>query len=122
MAGICLRTLSIPGPPQAAASSLAGSVGERNLVEVNEEKIGGHVDAVVRSSVEETLNWLLEAVADELCGAKRSADRVDTCAGLYDRKLQTKAGEVTPKVPHPRNSQPFQISSRRAFSIPPQTG
>jgi len=34
---------------------------------------------------------------DQLCGAKRyerSADRIDGRAGSYDRKLQTKAGEV----------------------------
>ena len=48
--------------------------------------------------MEATLNGLLDAEADQLCGAKRyerSADRVDTRAGSYDRKLQTKAGEVT---------------------------
>ncbi len=91
-------------------SSLAGSTHERSLVEVNEEEIRGHVDSVVRLSVEETLNGLLEAEADQLCGAKRyerSADRVDTRAGSYDRKLQTKAGEVTLKVPRLR-SLPFE--------------
>lgn len=61
-----------------------------------------HVEEVVRSSVEETLNGLLEAEADELCGAKRyerSPERLDTRSGHYDRKLATKAGEVLLKVP-----------------------
>ena len=61
-------------------------------------------------SVEETLNGLLEAEADELCGAKRyerSPERLDTRAGHYERKLQTKAGEVTLKVPRLR-SLPFE--------------
>src|SRR5262245_1692095 len=59
-------------------------------------------DRVVRGSVEETLNALLEAEADRLCNAqryKRSEARRDTRAGSYDRKLQTKAGEVRLKVP-----------------------
>ena len=38
---------------------------------------------------------------------KRTADRVDTRAGSYDRTLQTKAGEVTLKVPWLR-SLPFE--------------
>jgi transposase-like protein len=60
------------------------------------------VDEVVRSSVEETLNGLLDAEADRICGAQRyerSADRVDTRAGHYERTLETKAGEVTLRVP-----------------------
>ena len=63
-----------------------------------------------RSSVEATLNGLLEAEADQLCGAKRyerTPDRVDTRAGSYERKLQTKAGEVTLQVPRLR-SLPFE--------------
>jgi transposase-like protein len=68
------------------------------------------VDEVVRSSVEATLNGLLDAEADQLCRAERyerTPDRVDTRAGSYERKLQTKAGEVTLKVPRLR-SLPFE--------------
>ncbi len=86
-------------------ASVSGS-----LLSVDEDQVRGHVDEVVRTSVEETLNGLLEAEADRLCGAKRyerSADRVDTRAGSYDRKLQTKSGEVTLKVPRLR-SLPFE--------------
>jgi len=56
----------------------------------------------VRGSVEETLNALLEAEADRLCNAQRyehTQARRDTRAGHYQRKLQTKAGEVKLKVP-----------------------
>jgi transposase-like protein len=91
-------------------ASLAGGVEKGSLVRIDEEEIRGHVDKVVRTSVEETLNALLETEADELCGAKRyerSAGRVDTRAGNYKRKLQTKAGEVTLKVPRLR-SLPFE--------------
>ena len=50
----------------------------------------------------ETLNALLDAEADRLCNAQRyerSEARRDTRAGHYERKLQTKAGEVRLKVP-----------------------
>ena len=56
----------------------------------------------VRGTVEETLNAMLEAEADTLCGAKRyerREDRVDTRAGHYERELQTQAGSVKLKVP-----------------------
>ncbi len=82
----------------------------RDVIRVDEEMVRGHVDQVVRATVEETLNSLLEAEADELCGARRyerSVERVDTRAGHYSRKLATKAGEVTLKVPRLRNL-PFE--------------
>lgn len=93
--------------------SVAGSAsGEsfEGLVRIEEEKIRSHLGEVVRQTVEQTLNGLLEAEADELCGAKRyarSPERVDTRAGHYDRKLQTQAGEVTLQVPRLRNL-PFE--------------
>jgi transposase-like protein len=80
------------------------------MVQVDEQQVRGHVEEVVRRSVEETLNGLLEAEADQLCGAaryERSPDRVDTRAGSYERRLETKAGRVTLKVPRLR-SLPFE--------------
>src|SRR5689334_6941993 len=76
--------------------------GLRDAIRVDTAELRGHVDAVVRSSVEETLNALLQAEADVICGAtryERSPERMDTRAGSYERKLETKAGEVTLKVP-----------------------
>ena len=64
----------------------------------------------MRATVEETLNQLLDSEADRLCGAgryERSAERVDTRAGSYPRQLETKAGEVTLKVPKLRTV-PFE--------------
>jgi len=81
-----------------------------NALRVDEQKLKGHVDEVVRSSVEETLNALLDAEADRICRAQRyerSPDRVDTRAGHYQRKLETKAGTVTLKVPKLRRL-PFE--------------
>ena len=70
----------------------------RGTIRVDEGQLQGHVDEVVRTSVEETLNAMLEAEADQLCKAQRY-ERADTRAGHYDRKLQTKAGDVTPEGP-----------------------
>ena len=64
------------------------------VVQIDEGRIQAHLDEVVRSTVEETLNALLDAEADRLCGAQkyeRTEGRKDTRAGSYDRKLQTKA-------------------------------
>ncbi len=49
------------------------------VIQIDERPIRDHVDQVVRATVEETLNQLLDAEADRLCGAgryERSADRV----------------------------------------------
>ena len=80
------------------------------VIRIEEGKIRSHVDQVVRETVEQTLNGLLEAEADELCGAKRyarSPERLDTRAGHYERTLHTKAGEVSLQVPRLRNL-PFE--------------
>ena len=82
------------------------SKGIEGVIRIEEGKVKSHLGAMVRQSVEETLNAMLDAEADELCGAKRyqrSAERQDTRAGHYDRKLQTQAGEVTLKVPRLRS-------------------
>lgn len=88
------------------------SVPMRNVINIDEGVVREHLDAVVTRTVEQTLNALLDAEADRLCGAARyehSADRVDTRAGSYKRQLHTKAGEVTLKVPKLR-SLPFETT------------
>jgi putative transposase len=82
------------------------------VIHVDQEQIHKHIDSLVRDSVEQTLNALLDAEADELCGAKRyerSAGRLDTRAGHYTRKLHTKAGEVELQMPKLRNL-PFETA------------
>lgn len=78
------------------------SLGAAKIISIDEGEIRNHLDEMVRKSVEDTLNSLLDAEADALCNAaryERSPDRVDTRAGHYARQLHTKAGEVTLKVP-----------------------
>ena len=77
-----------------------------NVIRIDDERIQEHLGKIVRGSVEDTLNALLDAEADRLCNAaryERTEGRRDTRAGSYERKLQTKAGEVTLNVPKLRN-------------------
>jgi len=82
------------------------------VIQVDEKPIQDHLGQMVRATVEETLNQLLDAEADQLCGAKRyerSPERLDTRAGSYERRLGTKAGEVTLRVPKLRTV-PFETA------------
>lgn len=72
------------------------------VIKIDEARIQDHLGQVVRSTIEETLNGLLDAEADRVCGAgryERSQERRDTRAGHYERTLHTRAGEVRLKVP-----------------------
>lgn len=94
------------------------------VIRIDEGEIRGHLDKLVRGTVEETLNALLDAEADAMCQAQRyerSPDRIDTRAGSYTRKLHTKAGEVEIKMPKLRR-QTFETAiieryRRREISI-----
>jgi putative transposase len=82
------------------------------VVRIDEGQLKDQLGALVRESVEDTLNGMLDAEADRLCQAKRyerSAERASTRAGHYERKLQTKAGEVTLQMPKLR-SVPFETA------------
>ena len=73
-----------------------------NVIRIDEGEVRGYLDKLVRGTVEETLNALLDEEADWMCRAQRyerSPDRIDTRAGHYSRKLHTQAGEVELKVP-----------------------
>lgn len=82
------------------------------VIKIDEARIQDHLGRIVRSTVEETLNGLLDAEAERLCGAgryERNADRRDTRAGHYERTLHTRAGEVNLKVPKLRKL-PFETA------------
>jgi len=83
-------------------SKTSGNKKLGKVISIDEGQIKSHLGEIVRDTVEETLNGLLDAEADRICRAgkyERSADRQDTRAGSYKRKLQTKAGEVALTVP-----------------------
>jgi len=72
------------------------------VIQIDEARIRDHLGEMVRGTVEETLNAMLDAEADQLCGAgryERSEARQDTRAGSYERTLQTSAGNVNIKIP-----------------------
>lgn len=73
-----------------------------NIIQLNEDLIKHDLKDLVRSSVEETLNALLDKEADELVNAQkyeRSAERQGYRSGHYKRNFQTTAGEVKLNVP-----------------------
>ena len=99
-------TMSGSGVEAGGGTPLGG------VVRIDDGRIQAHLDEVVRSTVEEALNALLDAEADHLCGAKkyeRTEGRKDTRAGSYTRQLHTKAGEVSLQVPKLR-SLPFETA------------
>ena len=72
------------------------------IIQLNEDLIKHDLKDLVRNSVEETLNALLDKEADELVNAEkyeRSSDRQGYRSGHYTRNLHTTAGEVELKVP-----------------------
>jgi transposase-like protein len=74
----------------------------KKVIQIDGQKLKSGLSELVRGTVEDTLNALLDKEADELCGAgryERTAERQDTRAGHYRRQLETTSGEVTLKVP-----------------------
>ena len=72
------------------------------IVQLNEEIIKGQLKELVRGSVEETLNELLEKEAESLTQAaryERSEARQGYRSGHYDRNLTTTYGDVALHVP-----------------------
>ena len=72
------------------------------IVQLNEEIIKGQLKELVRGSVEETLNELLEKEAESLTQAaryERSEARQGYRSGHYDRNLTTTSGDVTLHMP-----------------------
>ncbi len=83
-----------------------------NVISIDQQQVQDHLGEIVRSTVEDTLNGLLDAEADRLCNAtkyERTAERADTRAGSYKRNLETKAGKVTLKMPKLRTI-PFETA------------
>lgn len=82
------------------------------MIKVDQDEVKNHLSEMVKTTVEETLNALLDAEADQLAGAgkyERTEARKDYRAGHYQRKLHTKAGEVNLKMPKLRKV-PFETA------------
>ena len=83
-----------------------------DIIQLNQEEIKSQLGDMVRKSVEDTLNTMLDAEADQITQAhkyERTDTRQDPRAGHYTRKLMTKAGQVELKVPKLRKL-PFETA------------
>jgi transposase-like protein len=96
----------------------------KKIIEIDDREVRGHLRELVRGSVEETLNGLLDAEADALCGAgryERSPDWVGSRAGSYKRGLETQVGKVALNVPKlrkiPFETQIIERYRRRESSV-----
>ena len=71
------------------------------IIQLNEGAIKNELKELVRGSVEETLNKLLEQEASELLKAERherTAEREGYRSGHYERNLTTTSGKKSPKA------------------------
>lgn len=72
------------------------------IIQLNEEAVKVELKELVRKSVEETLNDLLDKEAEELTSAakyERTENRQGYRSGHYSRKLTTTSGEVRLGIP-----------------------
>lgn len=73
-----------------------------NILQLNTEFVHNELKDLVRNSVEETLNAMLDAEADRLVNADRyarSEEREGYRAGHYDRSFTTTSGEINLRMP-----------------------
>lgn len=73
-----------------------------NIIQLNEDLIKDNLKDLVRNSVEETLNALLDHEADEPVRAgkyERTGDRKGYRSGYYEQNFSTTSGEVRLRVP-----------------------
>ena len=83
-----------------------------DIIQLNQEEIKSQLSEMIKNSVEETLNAMLDAEADQITRAhkyERNEERLDTRAGHYTRKLLTTAGTVNLKIPKLRKL-PFETA------------
>jgi putative transposase len=82
------------------------------IIQIDEESVKKHLGEIVKGTVQETLNNLLDEEAARLCNARRyerTEARKDSRAGHYKRSLHTTAGEVELKMPKLRTL-PFETA------------
>ena len=84
----------------------------KNIIQIDEHLVQSQLKEVVKDTVEETLNAMLDAEADRLCQAERYEHTdagKDTRAGYYTRNLDTTAVRVELEVPKLRKL-PFETA------------
>ena len=72
------------------------------IVSFDEEAVKSELRELVRKTIEETINAMLDEEADQLVGAgpyERTDERAAYRAGHYERGFTTTSGQVTIKMP-----------------------
>ena len=72
------------------------------IVSFDEEAVKSELRELVRKTIEETINAMLDEEADQLVGAgpyERTDERAAYRAGHYERGFTTTSGQVTLKMP-----------------------
>ena len=72
------------------------------IIQFDDAMFESKLDALVRVKVEQTINAMLDAEADEIANAaryERKTDRKAFRAGHYERTLTAKAGKLSLKAP-----------------------
>ena len=85
---------------------------DNNIIKIDEENLKNDLKGVIRKTIEETLNTMLDEEAAELCNAERheqTDERRNYRSGHYHRKLLTSAGVVDLSVPKLRLA-PFETA------------
>ncbi len=78
-----------------------------SIVTVNEGSLKNDLKELVRKTVQDTINALLDEEAEEMVGAERyerTAEREVYRSGHYKRKLSISSGEVVLEVPKLRSA------------------
>lgn len=77
------------------------------IVSLDEQAVKDELREMVRKTIEETINAMLDEEADQLIGAapyERTDERAAYRAGHYDRGFTTTSGQVTLKMPKLRGT------------------
>ena len=96
-----------------------------NIASVDEELLEADLRELVRKTVQETLNALLDEEADEMVGAERygrTAAREAYRSGHYKRKLVTTSGEVALDAPKLRGATLLWLRGRGLSGVRLVTG
>jgi transposase-like protein len=78
-----------------------------DAIRIDSKEVTNFLNSKVRQTVQETINGLLDAEADDLCNAskyERNADRTNGRAGHYTRSLLTTSGPVEVNMPKLRGA------------------
>lgn len=85
---------------------------DNNIIKIDEEGLKNDLKGVIRKTIEETINAMLDEEAAELCNAEkheRTSERKNFRSGHYQRKLMTTSGEVELSIPKLRLA-PFETA------------